>query len=253
METASSLVQQYIFSHRVHPTTHQGFLTIAHCAFSPQATGRGNISSIQLRGQGAKYIFGTSPQVDSTKDISDDKTLRGLPVAVSALKPINVATKSDEAGNFCEIVVPEDFPPGAVAVFSTYTTDLTDSLDAFCISGANEAFSELNLVDLNVVLYRADGEERDLTGQDGVYNVPGMGGLVYCGLEGWMFPLRHVMRYNDLGHPLCDHLRNGCWAMDYVQGRLQKSVLLSLPVAIGADEEQTNNRVPRPCKASQVV
>jgi len=35
---------------------------------------------------------------------------------------------------------------------------------------------------------------------------------------------RHVMEKNDLGHPLCAHLRDGPWAMDYVVNRLQKSV-----------------------------
>ena len=67
-----------------------------------------------------------------------------------------------------------------------------------------------------------DGEERDATkGEIGAYNVPGVGTLTYCGLEGFMHPLRHIMRYNDLGHPLCGHLREGTWALDYVYSRLQ--------------------------------
>jgi glycogen debranching enzyme len=37
-------------------------------------------------------------------------------------------------------------------------------LDAICSSGADEAMSDLDLVDLNVVLHRADGEEKDATG-----------------------------------------------------------------------------------------
>jgi glycogen debranching enzyme len=61
-------------------------------------------------------------------------------------------------------------------------------------------------------------------GQIGVYNVPGLGPLVYCGLQGWMTPLKHIMQYNDLGHPLCGHLRDGAWAMDYVHERLERSV-----------------------------
>ncbi|EDR00074.1 uncharacterized protein LACBIDRAFT_314785 [Laccaria bicolor S238N-H82] len=28
------------------------------------------------------------------------------------------------------------------------------------------------------------------------------------------------MRYNDLGHPLCGHLRDGSWALDYIHQRL---------------------------------
>lgn len=39
-----------------------------------------------------------------------------------------------------------------------------------------------------------------------------------------MYPLRHIMRYNDLGHPLCGHLREGTWALDYVYSRLSRQV-----------------------------
>jgi glycogen debranching enzyme len=218
---------QYIFAHRVHPTTHKGYLVVAHCAFSAGATGRGDISPIQLRGQKASFVYGVKVEVTSHKDISDAKTLRGLPVNVIDLPAIQVEDKSDGEGTFCEINIPGDFPPGSVAIFATSTTSLTATLDAFCVADATAAFAGLDLVDLNVVMYRADGEERDFTdGQDGIYKVPGMGEIVYCGLEGWMYHLRHVMRYNDLGHPLCAHLRDGPWPMDYVQGRLLKYVVV---------------------------
>ena len=59
-------------------------------------------------------------------------------------------------------------------------------------------------------------------GQFGAYDVPGLGKLVYCGLQGWMAPLRRIMQYNDLGHPLCAHLREGTWALDYISNRLLK-------------------------------
>jgi hypothetical protein len=41
-----------------------------------------------------------------------------------------------------------------------------------------------------------------------------------------MNPLRAVMESNDLGHPICAHLRNGTWAMDYIYERLIKWVFL---------------------------
>jgi glycogen debranching enzyme len=127
----------------------------------------------------------------------------------------------DLEGPYAEIVVPEYFPPGSILVFETQLQQFDAGLDAFCASGAQEAFENLNLVDLNVVLHRADVEERDATdGVFGAYEMPGLGKMVYCGLEGWMHPLRHIMRYNDLGHPLCGHLRQGSWALDYVYQRL---------------------------------
>jgi glycogen debranching enzyme len=61
-------------------------------------------------------------------------------------------------------------------------------------------------------------------GGDGVYIIPGYHELVYCGLEGWMHPLRSITENNDLGHPLCAHLRDGVWAMDYILKRLDKWV-----------------------------
>jgi hypothetical protein len=43
--------------------------------------------------------------------------------------------------------------------------EMSPDLDSSIQSGANEAFAELDLVDLNVVLHRADGEEKDATGE----------------------------------------------------------------------------------------
>lgn len=111
-------------------------------------------------------------------------------------------------------------------LFETQLQDHDRELDTFCSSGAQEAFDDLDLIDLNVVLHRADVEEMDATdGAYGIYDVPGMGKLTYCGLEGWLHPLRHIMRENDLGHPLCGHLRDGSWALDYVHRRLTQYVV----------------------------
>lgn len=108
-------------------------------------------------------------------------------------------------------------------IFEVEAEQADPTLDTFCSDAdtAAAAFSSLDLVDLNVVLYRADAEERDATnGKFGVYEVPGMGRLTYCGLEGWMGPLQKVMTTNDLGHPLCENLRKGIWALDYTAERL---------------------------------
>lgn len=64
-----------------------------------------------------------------------------------------------------------------------------------------------------------------IVGGDGTYAVPGVGSLVYCGLQGWMSLLKPIMARNDLGHSLCEHLRAGPWTMDYITSRLQKWVL----------------------------
>lgn len=154
---------------------------------------------------------------------ADPKFIRGLPSTLIDIAPVQAVEGSDNEGLYSDIVVPDIFPPGSVMLFETQLQGIDTDLDAFCGSGAEEAFNELDLVDLNVLLYRAEGEERDATGGEiGAYDVPGIGKLVYCGLEGWMHPLRHIMRYNDLGHPLCGHLREGTWALDYIHSRLLK-------------------------------
>jgi glycogen debranching enzyme len=81
----------------------------------------------------------------------------------------------------------------------------------------------LDLVDLNFVLYKCDAEERDASaGRDGAYAIPDYGQLVYAGLQGWWSVLEPIIRENNLGHPLCNHLREGQWALDFIVGRLDR-------------------------------
>ena len=152
--------------------------------------------------------------------------MKGLPATLDELPEIVAPQGLDGEGPYTEIVIPEVFPPGSILVFETQLQGYDASLDEFCVAGSQQAFGDLDLVDLNVILHRSEVEERDATsGVYGAYDVPGHGRLVYCGLEGWMHPLRHIMKYNDLGHSLCDHLRNGSWALDYVHQRLNQYVI----------------------------
>lgn len=193
----------------------------------------------------------------SSYDINKDPdTLYGLPSKLIDMPEVVVPQGLDGEGPYSEIIVPEYFPPGSIMLFETHLQELDADLDTFCASGAPEAFDDLSLVDLNVILYRADGEERDATkGEFGVYDVPGLGKMVYCGLEGWMHPLRHVMRYNDLGHPLCAHLRSGTWSMDYIHSRLIRLVFLVplRPLLIRRRCIQASRVATQPAEACPVV
>ena len=91
-------------------------------------------------------------------------------------------------------------------------SNLRDKLEDIC--------SKLSLLDLNYVLYRCDSEERDEGKGGGVYNVPGAGDMVYCGIQGVVSMVTGIRDNNDLGHPLCDNLRSGDWLPSYIVNRL---------------------------------
>ncbi|KAF8478259.1 glycoside hydrolase family 13 protein [Gautieria morchelliformis] len=213
----------YIAIHRVHPQTGKGYLLIAHTAFSKGSKDRGWFNPTKLFRTKARFILGFGIDIPSYEVDADNRIIHGLPSQLIDIAPVTPTEGSSEDGPFSEITIPEVFPPGSILLFVTQLQDVEMQLDEFCRQGADEAFRTLDLVDLNVVLYRADGEERDATsGKIGTYDVPDHGHLVYAGLEGWMALLRPIMRYNDLGHVLCDHLRRGSWALDYIYDRLMK-------------------------------
>ena len=217
---------EYITVHRVHPQTRKGYLLAAQTAFPGYGSGNGTLSPINLRGTKAKMLGSWSLTVDDSKDIIDkvlaEKAyLKGLPSTVNAFKGVEVKAEDEDT----MIIVPSNFPPGSVALFETSMpgAEHSDGLDHFITSGAREAFHQLDLVDLNFLLYRCEAEEHDfLGGTDGVYTIPNHGNLVYAGLQGWWSILKNVIRDNDLGHPICNHLRDGRWALDWIIGRLRR-------------------------------
>ncbi|KAG9123786.1 hypothetical protein FRC07_013965 [Ceratobasidium sp. 392] len=213
----------YIAIHRVQPKTQKGYFLVAHTAFghTKGSKARGNVGPISLKSTKARFILGASIDIPSYEIQTSATTIAGLSSTLNAFPPI--PPRETEDG--CEIVVPEVFPPGSVLLYETQLVGVDPNLEEAVAQGAAEAFAELDLVDLNVVLHRCDGEERDATGGSvGTYSIDGLGNLTYCGLEGWMHPLRYIMQSNDLGHPLCENLRKGTWAFDYIQTRLEKQV-----------------------------
>lgn len=215
----------YILMHRVHPSSRKGYLLVAHTAFNKGASGRGNINPFKLSRQNARFLFGASLKTRPDQFKESNETFKSIPSELVEVPGCDVRSGSDENGSYSEVIVPDSFEPGSVMLFQTEMQgDIRPDFDVTIVDGATEAFAQLNRVELNVVLHRADGEEKDATGGDGVYTVPGLGPLVYCGLEGWMSHLRTIMERNDLGHPLCAHLREGTWAMGYIVDRLEKQI-----------------------------
>jgi len=216
---------EYITVHRVHPKTRKGIFLIAHTAFPGNESGA-VLAPTHIAGTQAKHLGSWILEVDAnddTKDkvLADEKQLKGLP---SKTRSIDASTIEGD-GKDVTVSVLETLVPGSIALFETWIpgAEHVEGLDNFISSGADEAFSGLSLIDLNFVLYRCDAEERDASGgEDGVYDIPKSGPLVYAGLQGWWSILEDIIKYNRLGHPLCDHLRDGQWALDYLVGRMEK-------------------------------
>ncbi|ROV89393.1 hypothetical protein VSDG_08690 [Cytospora chrysosperma] len=218
---------EYVTVHRVHPESRKGYFLIAHTAFPGYGNGNGAFSPVHLAGTKVRHLGSWMLEVDTSeeakKEVLDDKKwLRGLPSRVIDLPGVRIDVKGDDT----IITVRDRFPPGSIALFETWipAAEHSAGLDTFVTSGAKEAFGELDLVDLNFLLYRCEAEERDSSqGRDGVYDIPGHGKLVYAGLQGWWSILKDVIRDNNLAHPLCQNLRDGQWALDYAIGRLERA------------------------------
>ncbi|KAK6344089.1 hypothetical protein TWF696_007736 [Orbilia brochopaga] len=214
---------EYITVHRLHPQTHEGYFLIAHTAFSG-GTHRGDFNPVYLTSTKVETILSAKLTVNSSqhtreKILKDPKFIKGLPSKVVKLANPGIR----EEGNNTIVTVPDDFPPGSIILMKTWIPSLSNiDLDALAVTDAAKAFQTTTLTDLNFALYRCDAEERDHSdGKIGVYNVPDFGPLVYAGLQGWWSVLRTVIRNNDLGHPICQHLRSGTWALDYTVSRLE--------------------------------
>ncbi|KAL1843701.1 hypothetical protein VTJ49DRAFT_401 [Mycothermus thermophilus] len=218
---------QYVTVHRVHPGSRKGYFLIAHTAFPGYGNGNGDFSPVRLTGTKVKHLGSWRLEVDASKEaveevLSDKRYLRGLPSRLIALPGVRMEIK----GNDTIITVRDTFPPGSIALFETWipAAEHSTGLDTFVTSGAKSAMEELDLVDLNFLLYKAEPEERDASdGHDGVYDIPGHGKLVYAGLQGWWSILKDIIRDNNLAHPLCQNLRDGQWALDYIVGRLDRA------------------------------
>ncbi|EKV09817.1 Glycogen debranching enzyme Gdb1, putative [Penicillium digitatum PHI26] len=217
---------EFITVHRVHPNTRKGIFLIAHTAFPGNESGA-ILAPTHIAGTSAKHIGSWQLEVDANdeakaKVLADEKYLKGLPSHVYDIE----GTKIEQNDREVKISVLDSLVPGSIALFETWIpgADHADGFENNLADGADNAFSELSLIDLNFVLYRCEAEEREYSdGQDGIYSIPKHEPMVYAGLQGWWSVLEDIIKYNQLGHPFCDHLREGQWALDYVICRMDKA------------------------------
>ncbi|KAK6459322.1 glycogen debranching enzyme [Scheffersomyces xylosifermentans] len=206
---------QYITIQRQNARTGKGWFLIARPKFSGRE-GHQTLSPVILSGTTVKSEFSYTLKV--TGEYKDsDSILAGIPTKVEEIPSPDIEFNGKES----IIRVNDSFTTGSIAVFSTEIPGVDLSLDKFVKEGAVEASIDLDLYDLNALLYRCSAEERDASfGKEDVYDIPNYGKLVYAGLEGWNSALKHVIWQNDLGSAICDHIRAGEWALDYIVNRL---------------------------------
>ncbi|KAI1828706.1 glycoside hydrolase family 133 protein [Xylaria intraflava] len=217
---------QYVTVHRVHPKSRKGYFLIAHTAYPGYGNENGSLSSVRLGGTKVRHLGSWMLEVNTSDEARDevrgDKIyLQGLPSSVVDVPGIHMEVENDTT----IIAIRDKFPPGSIALFETWipAAEHSAGLDNYVTSGAKSAMSNLDLVDLNCLLYQCDAEERDGSeGKDGVYDIPSHGKIVYAGLQGWWSLLKDIIKENNLAHPLCQNLRDGQWAMDYTVGRLER-------------------------------
>ena len=115
-----------------------------------------------------------------------------------------------------------------VEIMSQLSADILDAGVPWCstsrprwLPGLRDAVKNLRPAEINVVLFRTAPEDYDSIGQS-LYEIPGFGSLVYCGLQGIVSAVLPIARKNDLGHPICSNMRQGPWLYDYTIRRLEK-------------------------------
>lgn len=210
---------EFITIHRLNANTGRGYLLIARTKFFQD--GDQNLSPIVLTGAKASSKFSYS-LVNKSKELSGDNDgyIHPIKTELIELDPINCNFNSETSTT--TLSMPDYFPQGSIAVVATETLGCNEELDDFVRTGAISAAKNLSLIDINAILYRCESEERDASnGENGTYNIPNYGNLVYAGIQGWVSVLRQMIEQNDLAHPLADHLRQGTWALDYVVNRLK--------------------------------
>ena len=119
---------------------------------------------IKLRDTTCKVIFSVGLEVISRTLEKNDKFLEGLPGKIVELEYPKVSSQFDNQGAFTQIDIPDRFPGGSVILLETAVdSKVPTNIEALVKTIPDNVFGELGWMELNIVLYRCDGEEQDLT------------------------------------------------------------------------------------------
>ncbi|KAK6104908.1 glycogen debranching enzyme [Brugia pahangi] len=105
----------------------------------------------------------------------------------------------------------------AIKLIRDYLSGKNDFIKTYFVN----ALKQSTLQTFNILLFRCTAEDEDDFGSSS-YNIPHWKTLDYCGLQGLLPYLNDIRFHNDLGHPICQNLRDGLWLCDYIYHRLSK-------------------------------
>lgn len=236
---------------RHSPTTHQSVILVAHTSFGypyPNA-GPTGIQSLKFEGKLEEIILEASLRNTSLEEFSrpeqyvkNTEFINGLTEYQSTvkqhiqLKDSTIFSPIAEQDGSSTMLHFRNLKPGSVVAVRVSVKDnvradcgkLQELVEGFH-SESGKTFNELkeivdrlNLDDLNKAIFRCEEEERDMGNPSGCYDVPNYGRLVYSGTQGFASVFAEIAPNNDLGHPVCNNLRDGNWMIDYVHQRLTR-------------------------------
>ncbi|XP_055387431.1 glycogen debranching enzyme [Condylostylus longicornis] len=235
---------------RHNPISHQSVILVAHCSFSNPHPDAGPTSVRSLRFEGCldeiileaqmthvggkpfDRPYGFKKDNDYINGVNEYKVelKEHIPLTESRIFKKFSATE----GNITQLDFVNLKPGSIVAVRASIHANIRPHLNILnqivqelhdekgtIFNELENIISKLDLVDLNRALFCCDVEERDMGFGGAAYNIPNFGPTVYCGLQGFISLLTEIAPRNDLGHPLCNNLRDGNWMMDYCANRLK--------------------------------
>lgn len=231
---------------RFNPNTLKSIVLVARTAFKPtdfSDSGR-HIRSIHIAGRIRSVLFEMQMQGSPDKYKKDDFIINGVSdfggqvrsnLTVEQTSFVKCHFEHDQCRNRIEFV---HFQPGSVIAFEVEqdvrSIEAVQQLQTlakqlfFTTNSIREdiqrQLTELDLNTLNYVLFRSNQEEMDDGLGGGAYEIPKFKTLNYCGLAGLMFYWKDIRTRHDLGHPICDNLRQGLWLPQYIVARLGRKV-----------------------------
>eukprot|EP00743_Colponemidia_sp_Colp-15_P009529 GILK01010423.1.p1 GENE.GILK01010423.1~~GILK01010423.1.p1 ORF type:complete len:1716 (+),score=307.25 GILK01010423.1:79-5226(+) len=214
---------------RHQPDTHESVFVVTRSAFS-HSTDSTPPRPVFIPGQISEIIAYGQLGIPHQNYKKDDRFINGLEGNLLLLKGTlgEVGAVRDASDRMGQEIHFNRLPTGSFLLLRSRlpskSANASKELNRLLndVNQLEQCFNNVSLVDLNHLLYRCDAEERDASGgRRGVYDIPGHGPLIFAGLQGFVTVLDAIRRTNDLGHPLCNNLREGPWMMDFVLARLE--------------------------------